>query len=60
MILAKLRYHKAGGSEKHPRDIASMLVIQGTALDRTYVESWAARLGLMAEWEAVRHRVADG
>ena len=51
VILNKLRYYRERGSEKHLRDIASMLMIQGTAIDRPYIASWAARLGVLAEWQ---------
>lgn len=51
MILNKLRYYREGGSEKHLRDIASMLMIQGTAIDRSYIASWAARLDVLSEWQ---------
>lgn len=33
------------------RDIASMLMIQGTAIDRSYIASWAARLDVLSEWQ---------
>ena len=51
VILNKLRYYREGGSEKHLRDIASMLMIQGTAIDRSYIASWAARLDVLSEWQ---------
>lgn len=53
VILNKLLYYREGGSEKHLRDIASMLMIQGAAIDRGYVASWSVRLGVLAEWEAL-------
>ena len=53
VILNKLRYFKESRSEKHLRDIASMLAIQGPAIDRGYIDSWANRLGVAAEWRAV-------
>lgn len=57
VILMKLRYFQEGGSEKHLRDIASVLLVQDQAIDRTYITEWAEKLGVSAEWELVRHRV---
>jgi len=53
VILNKLRYYREGGSEKHLRDIASMLMVQGDAIDRGYIAAWAARLEVLAEWRAL-------
>lgn len=52
VILNKLLYFKESGSPKHFRDIASMLKVQGSNLDRQYIASWAPRLGVEAEWRA--------
>lgn len=60
VILAKLWYYQDGGSDKHLRDIASMLQISGTEIDRNYIEQWAAQLGLVEPWRAVVERVAPG
>jgi hypothetical protein len=57
VILMKLRYFHEGGGEKHLRDIASMLLIQGTAIDREYIAKWAAKLGVFAEWALVNENV---
>jgi hypothetical protein len=57
VILAKLWYYQDGGSEKHLRDIASMLRISGDQIDKTYIEDWAAQLGFTAEWRAVLDRL---
>ena len=43
----------AGGSEKHLRDIAGVLRISGTEVDRDYVATWAERLGVLGGWERV-------
>lgn len=51
VILNKLRYYRDGGSDKHVRDITSMLMVQGGAVDRAYIASWAARLGVLSEWQ---------
>ena len=59
VALMKLRYFQEGGSEKHLRDIASMLLVQGVAMDRHYIGEWAAKLGVAEEWALVQKRV-DG
>jgi hypothetical protein len=53
VILRKLEYYREGGSEKHVRDIRSMLAIVGHELDRPALRAWVARLGLAAQWRAV-------
>jgi hypothetical protein len=57
VILMKLRYFQQGGSEKHLRDIASVLLVQGNAINRPYIEKWAGALGVAAEWGGVLARV---
>ncbi len=59
VIIKKLEYYVAGGSEKHLRDIAGVLKISGERVDRTYISEWAARLGLVEVWEAVLGRVGE-
>jgi hypothetical protein len=53
VILNKLLYYREGGSQKHLRDIGSMLAIQRDAVDRDYIASWAGRLGVLPQWQAV-------
>jgi len=57
VILGKMQYSQEGGSEKHLRDIASMLTVSGDLVDRLYVEKWAERLGLMEVWQVVVRRI---
>ena len=59
VILKKLEYYREGGSEKHLRDIASMLRISAGEIDRSYIEQWAATLGLTSIWEAIQQRLRD-
>lgn len=49
---SKLEYFREGGSEKHVRDIRSMLQISD--IDRAAVESFVAARGLEREWQAVQ------
>lgn len=53
LILKKMDFYRQGGSEKHLRDIASILKISGERLDMGYVADWAARLGLDEIWDAI-------
>jgi hypothetical protein len=53
VILKKLAYFQEGGSEKHLRDIAGVLRVQGDKVDKAYILEWAARLGLLNEWKQV-------
>jgi len=47
-IIAKLDWYRRGGgiSDRQWRDLLGVLKIQGTRLDRSYLEHWAAELGL--------------
>lgn len=60
VILMKLRYYQEGGSEKHLRDIASMLLIQDRAVDLEYVANWAEKLGVADEWQLILDRLREG
>lgn len=55
VMLKKLQFFREGGSQKHLRDIASMIGVQGAdSLDWRYLEDWAGRLGVAAELEGIR------
>lgn len=58
LILYKLWYFDLGGQTKHLRDIASILLAQGDALDFDYIERWAARKGLQALWQEIRRQTS--
>ena len=60
VIVMKLVYYEEGGSEKHVRDITSMLRVQGDAIDRAYVERWAEELGVSAAWRVVLEKLTTG
>lgn len=59
VILKKLEYYREGGSEKHLRDIAGVLKVQGAGVDRRYIAEWAEELGVRDLWELVTGRT-DG
>ncbi|HJR70529.1 MAG TPA: hypothetical protein VKA43_10850 [Gammaproteobacteria bacterium] len=50
VIVRKLEYFREGGSEKHIRDIRSMLAVSGEHIDRAELEQWIRRRRLLAEW----------
>ena len=59
VMIKKMIYFQQGGSEKHLRDIAGVLRIQGDALDFAYIEGWVAKLGLTEVWQAIQQRQRD-
>ena len=58
MILSKLEFYQEGGSEKHVRDISSILRAPEASIDQSYLDFWADQLGVLAEWMADKARVA--
>lgn len=57
LILKKLEYYTMGGSDKHLRDIASMIKVSGETFDRAYLERWAEALDVTEAWTAVKQRI---
>ena len=53
IILAKIEWAKATGSDRQLDDVAGILAI-ASALDVPYIDRWAAILGLEAAWSALR------
>jgi hypothetical protein len=53
VIVRKLEYYREGGSEKHLRDLRSMLAVSGDQLDHPVLHDWIQRRGLQAEWKLV-------
>jgi hypothetical protein len=60
VILRKLEFYQMGGSDKHLRDIAGVLKVQGDKIARRYIADWAARLGVDGIWAMVVARVDAG
>jgi hypothetical protein len=56
VILKKLQYFRDGGSDKHLRDIAGILRISGSEVDRGEIERWASELGVADLWADVARR----
>ena len=59
VLLKKLVYFQEGESEKHLRDIASMLSVQGENIDQAYLDLWAEKLGVIEELKLVRQRLSE-
>jgi len=53
VMVRKLEYYREGGSEKHLRDIRSMLGVSGDRLDQRALNEWIQRRGLQTEWRLV-------
>ena len=53
MTQYKLKYYLSGRIDKHLRDIAAMLTVQGEDLDFNYLEQWAARIGAAELWHTL-------
>lgn len=51
VIIYKLKYYMAGRSQKHLRDIAAMLVVQGDVLDFDYIAHWTSQIGASEVWQ---------
>lgn len=55
VMLKKLVYFKGGKSEKHLRDIRTMIAVQRPErLDWLYLADWSRELGVVAELELIR------
>ncbi len=50
VLLMKMKFYKSGGSEKHIRDIMSMIRISKELIDFNYIETWASKLDLREIW----------
>ncbi len=59
LILNKVRYFGLSHQPKHVRDIAGMVEALGDELDFDYLESWAIRLGLLDQWQAIVQNIQD-
>lgn len=58
VILKKMEYYQKGGSDKHLRDITSMLKISGQDIDLAYISGWAVKFDLLSIWEAIQKKVS--
>ena len=57
VILKKMLFFQEGGSDKHLRDIAGMLMVSDTDIDRGYIQKHSAALGLEEIWKQIIDRL---
>ena len=60
LIVAKLEWAAATGSERQLRDVAGMLAVAGNTIDEAYLNRWITALGLTETWADVAGRQAGG
>jgi hypothetical protein len=53
VIVRKLEFFREGGSEKHLRDIRSMLAISGEQIDHLILQDWIKTRELSSAWSRV-------
>ena len=53
VVIMKMKYYKEGESEKHIRDILSILKISGNIIDKDYINLWAKKLNLLTIWNDI-------
>jgi hypothetical protein len=53
VVIRKLEYYRAGGSDRHLRDIRAMLRVSEEQIDRSLILRFVAQRNLEKEWEAV-------
>jgi hypothetical protein len=58
-IIKKLEYYRDGGSEKHLRDIASVIKTSSATIDTVYISHWAHKMGLEEIWIALQNRMSE-
>jgi hypothetical protein len=57
VIIKKLEFYREGGSDKHLRDIAGMLRVSGSRIDRGYIEAWVRKRDVDDIWQAILARI---
>lgn len=59
VLIAKLEWARASGSDRQIEDAAGIIEIQGADLDVAYVERWVRDLDLDDEWRKARQRARE-
>jgi hypothetical protein len=59
LIISKLMWARDLDSQRQRRDVAGMIAVSGTALDRAYIDTWALRLGVADAWRQLTDEVAE-
>lgn len=60
LILYKLWFFSLSQQTKHIRDITTIVLSVGAALDEAYIDGWAERKGLSSLWQALLSRIRSG
>jgi hypothetical protein len=60
IILSKLRWAKLGESERQIEDAATVIRLQGSALDMAYIEKWVRKLEIEPQWHVASAKAAAG
>lgn len=58
-IVKKMKFFRAGGTDKHLRDIAGVLKTSGSEIDRVYIDRWATTFGLTEIWQAILESIRE-
>ena len=53
LVLAKLEWAAASDSDRQRRDVLGILLAGADGLDTSYIERWAAELGIREAWHAL-------
>ena len=56
VIIKKMDFYKLGGSEKHLRDIMSIIKISKESINFNYIKEWVTVLSLDEIWQAIEDR----
>jgi len=57
IIIFKMAFYHLSGSEKHIKDISSMLIISGDEIDQEYLEKWISKMGYQDIWNKVQDAI---
>lgn len=57
-IVKKMEFFRAGGSDKHLRDIAGVVKTSGSEIDRVYIDRWATTFMALHELGSTRYSQA--
>lgn len=58
-VLAKLEWRTSSSSERQLDDVVAILIVQGSALDDSYLDHWAEQLGLTADLSLARRLASE-
>ena len=54
LIVSKLLWHRESPSDVHLRDIRGIMKVQGSMLDRRYLDSWCQNLSIASLWNELK------